>query len=187
MEEHRLNNTALKLKRLKVDYELHNNGFILRGTSFSKIKLFLTIIFPIVFFAVMLIVLSILMISPEIETIIFPKILLILPLVILYYGIKNLITLRKSKKNQIHITPGKVIIKNGDIVKKVFRSEEVVEILFDIKENSINFIGYVYIISPPYPAYLLVSLFDSNLEYLKKDTKEISDTFLMILNNNKIN
>ena len=184
MEEHRLNNTALKLKRLNVDYELHNNGFILRGTSFSKIKLFLTIIFPIVFFALNL---AIILFS-DLE-ILFPWIngILYFTLILLFYGLVNLKLLRRSKKNQIHITPGKIIIKNGNIVKKVFRSEEVVEILFDIKENSINFIGYVYIISPPYPAYLLVSLFDSNLEYLEKDTQYISNTFLMILNNNKIN
>ena len=97
MEEYRLKNTANKLNRLNVSYEFQNNGIILRGTSLSKGKLFLTILLPILFFAMTLIVLAILILSPEIEKIVFPKIILILPLVLLYYGIKNLIKLRKSK------------------------------------------------------------------------------------------
>jgi len=184
MEEYRLKNTANKLNRLNVSYEFQNNGIILRGTSLSKGKLFLTILLPILFFAMTLIVLAILILSPEIEKIVFPKIILILPLVLLYYGTKNLIKLRKSKKNQVDIMYGKIVFKNKNNDKIVFRTEDITEMLINIEENSSDIIGEIYISNADHQRYLLLSIIDNNVKYLKDDLEYIRNTFFMILNDN---
>lgn len=184
MEENRLKNTAKKLKRLNVDYEFHNNSFILRGTSLSKTKLFLTILLPILFFLLTLVVLAILILSPEIEKIVFPRIILILPLLLFYYGVKNLIRLRKSKKNQVNIMSGKIVFRDRKNNEKVFRSEDIIEITIKIEENPSNIIGGLYIINDDNKPHLLLSLIDNNLKYLKDDLDYIRNTFLIILNSN---
>jgi len=185
MEENRLKNTANKLDRLNADYELHNNSFILRGTSLSKGKLFLTIILPILFFAMSLVLLTILILSTEIEKIVFPRIILILPLVLLYYGIKNLIRLRKSKNNQINIMSGKIVLRNRNYDDIVFREGDIIEMSINIEENSSNMIGEIYIVKNGCQPHLLLSLIDNNLKYLKNDLNYIRNTFLMILNSNE--
>lgn len=185
MEENRLKNTANKLNRLNVDYELHNNSFILRGTSLSKSKLFFTIVLPILFFASTLVVLTILILPPEIEKIVFPRIILILPLVLLYYGIKNLIRLRKSKKVQVNITSGKIVVRNRNYDEIVFLAEDIIEMPINIEENSSNIIGEIYVVKNGHKPHRLLSLIDNNLKYLKDDLEFIRNTFLMILNSNE--
>jgi hypothetical protein len=182
MEEHRLKNTVNKLNRLNVSYELQKNSFILRGTSLSKGKLVLTILLPILFFVLTLTILVILILSPEIDRIVFPRIILIFPLLLLYYGVKNLIKLKKSKKNQIDIMSGKIVFKNRNNNKIVVLTENITEMLINIEENSSNAIGEIYVSTDEYQPLLLLSIIDNNVKYLKDDLDYIKNTFLMILN-----
>ena len=185
MVEHRLKLTAKKLKRLKVDFALNNNSVLLRGTSLSKGYIFITIILPIVVFAIIIIGLGIIILAPEFERIVFPKIILFLPLVLLYYGIKNMIKLRQSKKCQVNIMPGMAILtykNNADLVVPI---EKIKELSINIEENESGVIGGIYITNNDLESYLLLSLIDNNVKYLKNDLEYIRSTFLMILNLDK--
>lgn len=189
MEENRLQNTSNKLSRLNVDNEIHNNSIILRGTSLSKSKLFLTIFLPIILSGLTLFVLAFFIFSAEIEIIIIPKIivlLLMILLTLLYYGIKNLIKLRKSKKNQVNIMPGKIVFKNRNNEEMVFQAEDLIEMLINIEDNASNTFGEIYIIDNDFQSHLLLRFIDNNLNYLNDDLNYISNTFLTIFNfNNK--
>lgn len=183
MEEH-LKNTTNKLKRLNVDYEHYNNTIILRGTSLSKGEIFLSIILPILVFCLFIIVLGFLLFTLEFERIVFPKtilILLILPLVLLYYGIKNYSRLKKSKKYQVHIMPGKIILKNRKSDEIVLPVQIVKEMSINIEQNKSNNIGEIYIRSLDLETYLLLRLIENNIKYFKDDLEYIRNTFLMII------
>tara|TARA_B110000285_G_C14978901_1_gene540351 strand:+ start:305 stop:880 length:576 start_codon:yes stop_codon:yes gene_type:complete len=185
MVEHRLKLTAKKLKRLKVDFAFNNNSVLLRGTSLSKGYIFVTIILPIVVFAIIIIGLGIVILAPEFERIVFPKIILFLPLVLLYYGLKNMIKLRQSKKCQVNIMPGMAILtykNNADLVVPI---EKIKELSINIEENESGVIGGIYITNNDLESYLLLSLIDNNVKYLKNDLEYIRSTFLMILNLDK--
>ena len=185
MVEHRLKLTAKKLKRLKVDFAFNNNSVLLRGTSLSKGYIFATIILPIVVFAIIIIGLGIVILAPEFERIVFPKIILFLPLVLLYYGLKNMIKLRQSKKCQVNIMPGMAILtykNNADLVVPI---EKIKELSINIEENESGVIGGIYITNNDLESYLLLSLIDNNVKYLKNDLEYIRSTFLMILNLDK--
>ncbi len=187
MEEQSLNNLANKLKRLNVDYRFHNNTLILKGTSLSKMELFLSIILPIAFFILFLVILIILINSLEIDKVVFPKAIFIIPLLLLYYGIKNLLKLRKNKNNQYHFTYGKLILITKKNEKIIFSNEDIIEFPIKIEENYSNIVGEIYVRNFNNKYYLLLSLIGNDLKYLKDDLDFIKNAFLMILNSNKKN
>lgn len=182
MEEHRLKTTAHKLNRLNVDYDIFKNTILLRGSSLSKRQFFLTILLPILVFIIFIIISVLLLLS--MERIVFPRIILllyILPLVLLYYGVKNFFKLRKSKKYQVHLIPGKIILKHKNIDEKVIPIEKIKEMPIYIEENKNNSIGEIYIKNLDLESHLLLSLIDDNPKYFKDDLEHIRNTFLIIL------
>lgn len=186
MEENRLKITANKLNRLNVHYELNNHTILLRGSSFSKGQFFLTVILPIVVFILFITGLVLYFLAQEAEVILFPKItlvLLLLPLVLLFFGIKNFLRLRKSKKYQIHIMPGKIIVKDKSTDEIVLPVKKIKKISIKIEENKGNCIGEIYVQNLDYESYLLLGVLGNNIKYFKDDLEYIKNTFLMILEN----
>ena len=80
---------------------------------------------------------------------------------------------------------GKIVFKNRNNDKIVFRTEDITEMLINIEENSSNTIGEIYISTADHQPQLLLSIIENNVKYLKDDLEYIKNTFLMILNNNK--
>jgi hypothetical protein len=184
MDLQNIKNTEIKLKRLNVDSEFSNNTFILKGTSLSSKELFLSIILPFVFFVLAIILFIIMTTSPEIDSPPFFKIFFTLPIYALYYGIKNLIKIKKSKKNQVHIMSGKLILINENNDKIILKTEDIKEMVIKIEEASTIILGEIYITNVRDESYLLLSLNDNNYKYLKNDLEYIKSTFLMVLNAN---
>ena len=183
MEEY-IKNTTNKLKRLNVDFEIHNNSIILRGTSLSKGEIFLTIISPLVLFFLFIILITILLFSAEFERIVFPKIilfLLILPFVLLYYGIRNYSRLRKSKNHEVQLMPGKIIFKKRNSDEVVLPLQKIKKVSIHIEQNKSNNIGEIYVQSLNLETYSLLSLIENNLKYFKGDLEYIRNTFLMVI------
>jgi len=182
MVENRIKITLKKLDRLNVVFRIHNYSLILRGTHLSKVKLFSTILLPIILFAVFLVFGLVIITSPDIEKVSLPRIIYTLSLLLFYYGIKNLLRLRKSKKSQVKIMPGKIVLRNRSNEDLVILVEDIIEMPVKIEENLNSIIGEIYIIKKNHQPYLLLSVIDNNLKYLEDDLNYISSTFLMILN-----
>ena len=81
--------------------------------------------------------------------------------------------------------PGMAILtykNNADLVVPI---EKIKELSINIEENESGVIGGIYITNNDLESYLLLSLIDNNVKYLKNDLEYIRSTFLMILNLDK--
>jgi hypothetical protein len=182
--EELLKNTTNKLKRLNVDFEINNNSLILRGTSITKGEILLTIILPLIVFFLMITIIAIFLFTSELDKIVIPRavlVLFILPLVLLYYGIRNYSKLKKSKAFQVQLMPGKIILKKSKSEEIVLPVQKIKKMSISIEQNSSNNIGEIYIQSLDRETFLLLSLIEKNLKYFKDDLEYIRNTFLKII------
>lgn len=181
MEGNQLNILTLKLKRLHVKHEIIDNNSILIKGTLLKGNLFYMIIMPILLLVLFFVLLGILTNTPEIERIRFPLIILILPILVFYLGIKSFLRLKKSRKQSFCIKKGSIelIDKKGN--KKTIVKENIQSIDFKIEENETSFYGEISLIDTRNKAFLLISIMDNNGRLLKDDLEYIKDVFKMII------
>jgi hypothetical protein len=182
METNRLNNTAIKLKRLGVNYKVNNdNSITLRGTTMPNGELFLTIISPLFLFTLTVTFIIIQFSSPIFDKIIIPKILIILPLVLFFYGIKNLLRFKKSSKISVKIKKGNIELIDKQGTQVVISKNNMRDIISHIEENEGSYIGVLYAIDINNNKYSLLTLIDNHPKYLKNDIEYIRETLKTII------
>lgn len=183
MDDKNFKTVESKLKRLNVDYHYSNGLLILRGTKVSFGNIFLSIILPIIFFVFVLFTIIILEKVPDIDRITVPKALFILPLTALLYGVKNLLKLKKSKKNEIFISSENLIILDKNNNKIKFMNDEISDISIKIKENSSNVVGELYANIRDKNSHLILNVISDDEKYLMDDLNFLKDSFLSVLKN----
>ena len=185
MEANRINNTAIKLKRLHVNYNInYDNSISLNGAIISNGKILLTIFLPLLIFISIIIFLGILILTAEFDRITLPKIILIvpfLPLILLYYGIKNILRIKKSSKISVKILKGSIELIDKKETKMIILKENIKDIVPYIEENQSDAIGEIYVVDCNNQKYLLLSLLDNKSKYLKDDITYIRNTIKMII------
>lgn len=181
MEENRLKIISLKFKRLGVSHEIKpNESLILNGTQLSTGKLFLTIVIPILIFVVGVVALGVILSIPEVDRVVFPKIILVLPIVLLIYGIRNLLRLGRSNKHSICIKEGSIQLtdKKGNLI--TIHDTNLKSIESNIIDMETSYIGEIYAIDNDGNSYLIFSAMDNNRKYLKDDLIYVEDTIKML-------
>jgi hypothetical protein len=173
--------TAQKLKRLGVNHVINKDDSItLNGTSFSNWKLFLTIIFPVTFFILSIIILAIL-INDQVS---FPRIVIALPiaaLVLLISGISNYIRIKKYSKISVRINKGFIQLSDKHGAQLKLYRDNIKTIRIEVEENYSDSVADLYVVDKNNKNYLLLSILDCKSKYLKDDVEYIRKTIIMIL------
>ncbi|MDC0303855.1 hypothetical protein OAL15_02465 [Flavobacteriales bacterium] len=179
---HRLHNTVKKLVRLNVDVALLDNRLILKGTTVTNRQVLLTIILPVALSLIFATGTILILAETEFEgVLVLLKLVFGIPLALIYYGVNNAIKLVKTKKHQIYICRGEMIIRTQYVRPIILRTESIEDIIIQLKPNESNVVGMLFVRSANDDIYRLLTVVDSELKYLKDDLEYIRSTILAIL------